>query len=407
MEDKFIGNMATWAPLPTHSTPSVPWGVLPTWQPSFKNMAGLFLMISLNIVALVANSIVLIAVVKAPNFRRFMFVGQLCAVDLLGAALLMPLGIVSCSPGFSGMAFTTLECRVYILLNVVFVSASTLTITAISMERYYYIVYPMHYEERMTMTLIAGAIALVWSASVALGLSTVFSEVTPGALTSVGSAHCSSYWQDQRSVFSVLFGVVCFCFPAAVILAVYCNVYRVARLAARRHIPLPLWTNSQSKQRCNSVNSHTAIITSRDNPRRIPPLRGSGGGKAAMTVLLIVGQFLVCWLPYFAFHLHLSLDAAQHIPKDVEEAVTWLAYSSFTFNPFFYGLLNQQIRDEIWKLGRCCLARPTDLNSSSHDGSGPENFMQFLERTSCATSSGRNTQTSGFKIPGQIPEDLS
>nr|XP_020444910.1 probable G-protein coupled receptor [Monopterus albus] len=408
-----------WAPMPT--APSRQLGTLPNPQTRFKDLTGIFFMVTLNALALLANTAVLVVVIKAPHLRKFAFVCHLCAVDLLCAILLMPLGIVSSSPYFPSVVFTVLECQVYIFLNVILIAASIFTITAISVERYYYIVHPMHYEVKMTLKLTAAVVVLVWVASALLGLSNVFGYPPYGSLRTISAAHCSICWShsEHRPVFYVLFSVTCFCLPAVVIFTVYCNVYKVARVAARQHGPLPLWANSQLKHRSDSINSQTTIITTHSAPRRIMHNRLFGGSKAALTLLVIVGEFLICWLPYFAFHLHLTLDTTPRIPDDLEDVVTWLAYSSFAINPFFYGLLNRQIREELWKLRRCYLARPVELGVSSHEGLGHENFLQFLHRTSCtletcasfATSSPRSTldqsgQT-GFRLPGQIPEEFS
>ncbi|KAK2862021.1 hypothetical protein Q5P01_001554 [Channa striata] len=390
---------------------------LPNPRTHFKDLAGIFFMVTLNVVALLANTAVLIVVIKAPHLRKFAFVCHLCAVDLLCAILLMPLGIVSNSPYFAGVVFTVLECQIYVFLSVILIAASIFTITAISVERYYYIVHPMHYEVKMTLKLTAAVMVMVWVASAMLGLSTVFGWPSYRSLSTISAARCLLHWShsDHIRLFFVLFSVTCFCLPAIVIFAVYCNVYKVARVAARQHGPLPSWTNSQLKHRSDSINSQTTIITTRTAPRRITRDRPFGGGKAALTLVVIVGQFLICWLPYFAFHLHLTLNAAPGIPDDLEEAVTWLAYSSFAINPFFYGLLNRQIREELCKLRRCYSARPVELAVSSHEGSGHENFLQFLHRTSCTFEthasiaiSGPRTilDQTGFRIPGQIPEEF-
>ncbi|KAK5872568.1 hypothetical protein PBY51_013253 [Eleginops maclovinus] len=408
-----------WAQMPSASSRQL--GLLPNPQIRFKDLTGIFFMVTLNVLALLANTAVLVVVIKAPHLRKFAFVFHLCAVDLLCAILLMPLGIVSSSPYFAGVVFTVLVCKVYVFLNVFLIAASIFTITAISVERYYYIVHPMRYEVKMTLKLTTAVIVMVWVASAVLGLSTLFGWPSYSSLSSISASHCSLHWSysDHRQVFSVFFSVCCFCLPAIVIFAVYCNVYKVARVAARQHGPLPLWTNSQAKHRSDSINSQTTIITTRNAPRRIMRDRPFGGGKAALTLVVIVGQFLICWLPYFAFHIHLTLDATPTIPDYLEETVTWMAYTSFAINPFFYGLLNRQIREELCKLRRCYTARPVELAVSSHEGSGNENFLQFLHRTSCtaetrasfAISSPRTTldqtgQTS-FRIPGQIPEEFS
>ncbi|XP_016108148.1 probable G-protein coupled receptor [Sinocyclocheilus grahami] len=231
------------------------------------------------------------------------------------------------------------------------------------------------------------------------------------------AAHCSLHWSHSRlrKVFAILFSVLCFLVPSVVIFAVYCNVYKVARTAARQHAPMPTWTANQAKRRSDSINSQTTIITTtRSLPQRLSPERVFGGGKAAITLVVIVGQFLICWLPYFSFHLHMSITTPLQSPGDIEEAVTWLAYSSFAVNPFFYGLLNRQIREELIKLRKCCARRPVELRASSHEGSIQENFLQFLQRTSstaettrpnCGNSSPRITVNQGARLPGQILEE--
>uniref|UniRef100_A0A8C6UTH3 G protein-coupled receptor 62 n=1 Tax=Neogobius melanostomus TaxID=47308 RepID=A0A8C6UTH3_9GOBI len=322
------------------------------------NTIGIFFMVILNVLALVANTAVLVAVVKAPHLRKFAFVSHLCAVDLLCAVLLMPLGILVSSPYFAGVLFTNCAfCLAGVhFLNVTLIAASIFTIMVISVERYYYIVHPMRYEVKMTLRLTSVVMVIVWLASVGLGLSTAFGRV-----------------------FSAVFCVFCFLVPALVIFTVYCNVYKVARVAARQHGPLPSWM--QNKHRSDSINSQTTIITTHTAPLRSVRDRPFGGAKAVLTLLLIVGQFLMCWLPYFAFHFHISVNTTSQIPDDLIEVVTWLAYSSFAMNPFFYGLLNRQIREELCKLRRCYSGHPIDLIVSP-EGSGHENFLQFLHRTS-------------------------
>ncbi|XP_035988634.1 probable G-protein coupled receptor [Fundulus heteroclitus] len=409
---------SAWAPTP--SSPSGQLGTLPNPQTRFKDLTGMLFMVTLNVLALLANTAVMVVVIKAPHLRKFAFVCHLCAVDLLCAILLMPLGIVSSSPYFAGVVFTVLECQVYVFLNVILIAASIFTITAISVERYYYIVHPMRYEVKMTLKLTSAVVVMVWVASAILGFSTVFGWPSYD-LRSISAAHCSIHWshRDHRRIFSALFSITCFCLPAVVIFAVYCNVYKVARVAARQHGPLPSWTNAQVKPRSDSINSQTTIITTRLAPHRITRRRPFIGSKAALTLVIIVGQFLICWLPYFAFHLHLILNSKPHAPNDLEEVVTWLAYSSFAINPFFYGLLNRQIREELLKLRRCYSTYPTHLAFSSHEGSGHDNFLQFLHRTSCTIETHASfsipsprtpldhTGPTGFRIPGQIPEELN
>lgn len=400
-----------------HPTVPADVGVVTSSQSQLKDLFGLFCMVTLNLIALLANIGVMVAIARAPHLKRFAFVCHLCAVDLLCAILLMPLGIISSSPFFGTVVFTILECQVYIFLNVFLICLSILTITAISVERYFYIVHPMRYEVKMTINLAIGVMVLIWVKSVLLALITLFGWPAYGHHSSIAADHCSLHASHSRlrGVFAVLFSVVCFLVPAVIIFAVYCAVYKVARSAALQQVPVPTWANaSPAKNRSNSINSQTTMITTnRTLPQRLSPERAFSGGKAAITLVFIVGQFLVCWLPYFIFHLQMSLTGSMQSPGDLEEAVTWLAFSSFAVNPFFYGLLNRQIREELVKFRRCCLTQPVEFGASSHEGSFQENFLQFIQRTSstaetrssCVNSSPRNTIDQGVKIPGQIPEE--
>ncbi|KAL4655213.1 putative G-protein coupled receptor [Arapaima gigas] len=402
-----------------HTTAKMHLVPLPGAQFLLKDLVGIFFMVSLNIVALVANTAVMVVIVKAPHLRKFAFVGHLCMVDLLCAVLMMPLGIVSSSPFFRSVVFTVLECQVYICLNVFLICASIFTITAISVERYYYIVHPMRYEVKMTLNLAVTVIIFIWVKSVILALVTLLGWPVYRGYSSSGAAHCFLHWgqSSNRKAFAIIFTVVCFCLPALVIFTVYCNVYKVARVAARQHGSLPTWA-AKPKCRLDSINSQTTIITTQSAPQRQSRERGFGGSKAAFTLIVIVGQFLLCWLPYFSFHLHLSLSTSLQNLGDIGVAITWLAYSSFAVNPFFYGLLNRQIRKELHKMRRCFSARAVELAASSHESSAQENFLHFLQRTSCTVETRSSCITSSprvvldhsvqsFRIPGQIPEDCS
>lgn len=375
---------ATWT---TNPTVPADVAVVTSSQSQIKDLFGLFCMVTLNLIALLSNTGVMVAIARAPHLKRFAFVCHLCAVDLLCAILLMPLGIISSSPLFSTVVFTVLECQVYIFLNVFLICLTILTTTAVSVERYFYIVHPMRYEVKMTINLAVGVMLLIWVKSALLALVSVFGWPAYGHQSSIAAAHCSLHASHSRlrGVFGVLFTLVCFLVPAVVIFAVYCAVYKVARSAALQLVPsVPAWANTNlAKDRSDSLNSQTTMITtSHTLPQRLSPERAFSGGKAALTLIFIVGQFVLCWLPFFVFHLHMSLTGSLQSPGDLEEAVTWLAYSSFAVNPFFYGLLNRQIREQLVKFRRCCSSQASEVGACSHEGSLQENFLQFLQRSS-------------------------
>uniref|UniRef100_A0AAV2M452 G-protein coupled receptors family 1 profile domain-containing protein n=1 Tax=Knipowitschia caucasica TaxID=637954 RepID=A0AAV2M452_KNICA len=407
----FLQLLAPTSNLSSTVLPTVPadLGVVTGSQSQIKDLLGLFCMVTLDLIALLANVGVMVAIARAPHLKRFAFVCHLCAVDVLCAVLLMPLGILSSSPYFGTVVFTILECQVYIFLNVFLICLSILTITAISIERYFYIVHPMRYGANMTVNLVIGAMLLIWVKSLVLAAVTLFGWPAYGSHSSISAAHCSLHASHSslRKLFAVLFSLACFAVPSLVIFIVYCAVYKVARSAAK--LQAPAVAPCQDKERSGSINSQTTMLA-RTLPQRLSPERAFSGGKAALTLVFVVGQFLICWLPYFVFHLQMALSESMKSPGDVEEVVNWLAFSSFAVNPFFYGILNRQIRDELVKFRRCGWTQTVEMGS--HEGSLQDNFLQFFQRTtgssissSSSSSVGRRTSLRASVISKEVAEE--
>ncbi|KAM4675053.1 G-protein coupled receptor 61-like [Discoglossus pictus] len=384
---------------------------------------GFFFMLLLDLVAVIGNVAVAFVILKTPKLRKFLFVVHLCIIDALAAITIMPLGIVASS---GRMEFSDSLCQTFISLEVCFSSASILTISAINIERYYYIVHPMRYEVKMTLGLAISVLVFIWfqasliSTVPFLGYSPPGDGIEPGNASLVNTTRCCLQRNagTYKKVFLTFFVIFYFVLPLVIILTVYCNVFKVARIAALQHGPLPSWAASP-RQRSNSTGSQTNIMTG-NRSHRLSPERALGGAKAALTLIVIGGQFIICWLPYFAFHVHNALQDTPYKAIDKwENIIRWVAYTSFTVNPFFYGCLNRQVRTELIRIPKCFLKESLDeqLGLSSHEGSVEENFLQFLQRTNCVvdrrnsfpTSSTSkllvNQSTLSFRIPGQILEE--
>ncbi|XP_063786553.1 G-protein coupled receptor 61-like [Pseudophryne corroboree] len=383
---------------------------------------GLFLMLLLDLVAVAGNVAVAAVILRTPKLRQFLFVLHLCIIDALAAVTVMPLGVAASS---DSTALGEPLCQAYVSLEVCFSSASILTVSAIHIERYYYIVHPMRYQVKMTLGLAVSVLVFIW---VQASLTSTVPFLTPagygaGNASLVDATRCSLQRNagGHRKVFVTFFVLVYFVLPLIIILTVYCSVFKVARIAALQHGPMPSWAATSPRQRSNSTGSQTNIMPAGNRCHRDSPDRTLGGAKAAFTLMIIAGQFVMCWFPYFVYHVHNALESNSYKAAGGkwESIVKWLAYSSFTVNPFFYGCLNRQIRTELARIPKCFLKQSLDeqLGLSSHEGSVEENFLQFIQRTSCVvdrrnsfptSSTSRllvNQSTLSFRIPGQILEE--
>ncbi|KAM9519830.1 LOW QUALITY PROTEIN: G-protein coupled receptor 61 [Guaruba guarouba] len=368
---------------------------------------GLFFMLLMDLAAIVGNAAVMTVIVKTPALRKFVFVFHLCLVDFLAALTLMPLEMLSGSAVFDSPVLGEAMCRVYLFLSVCFITMCILSISTINVERYYYVVHPMRYEVR-TVGLVACVLVGVWLKAVAI-LVPVLGWLSPDRPPVPNTRGCSLQWSrgPYCKLFVVFFAAFYFLLPLLIIVGVHCSMFKVARVAAMHHGPLPTWMETP-RRRSESLSSRSTMVTTSGAPRTTPQ-RTFGGGKAAAILLAVGGQFLFCWLPYFS-SLYTALSAQPLAGPAAETVVTWLGYFCFTTNPFFYGCLNRQIRAELGRLLTCFFKQPPeeDLRLPSREVI-EENFLQFLQGTGCEgrprTPSPKPDPTHIDFHPGQIDED--
>lgn len=67
--------------------------------------------------------------------------------------------------------------------------------------------------------------------------------------------------------------------------------------------------------------------------------------KAAHTLGIIMGCFLVCWLPFFCWYVITSLCDTCNCPDIVVAVVFWIGYFNSTLNPLIYAYFNREFRE--------------------------------------------------------------
>ncbi|KTG45829.1 hypothetical protein cypCar_00001170 [Cyprinus carpio] len=247
-------------------------------------MLSLCIMLLMDILAIVGNLAVMTVIARTPRLRKFVFVFHLCLVDLIAALVLMPLGMLS-GQGFFNKAL----CQGYLCLSVGLISAAILTISAINVERYYYVVHPMRYEVKMTVGLVVSVLIGIWIKAILMSafplLGWALDREEPGMALGkvmgkiVEPKCCSLHWMEegpQRLVFMVLFTLMYFLCPVLIIFVVYCNMFKVARVAAMQQGPVPTWMETP-RPRSESLSSYSSMAASAE--ARTTTSRTFSGGK--------------------------------------------------------------------------------------------------------------------------------
>ncbi|ODM86590.1 5-hydroxytryptamine receptor, partial [Orchesella cincta] len=66
--------------------------------------------------------------------------------------------------------------------------------------------------------------------------------------------------------------------------------------------------------------------------------------KAAKTLAIITGAFIMCWLPFFIMALVASACKSCNVSKNLMTLILWLGYFNSTLNPVIYTIFSPEFR---------------------------------------------------------------
>uniref|UniRef100_A0A8C0CLH0 D(2) dopamine receptor n=1 Tax=Balaenoptera musculus TaxID=9771 RepID=A0A8C0CLH0_BALMU len=74
--------------------------------------------------------------------------------------------------------------------------------------------------------------------------------------------------------------------------------------------------------------------------------------KATQMLAIVLGVFIICWLPFFITHI-LNIHCDCNIPPVLYSAFTWLGYVNSAVNPIIYTTFNIEFRKAFLKILHC------------------------------------------------------
>ncbi|XP_034371473.1 D(3) dopamine receptor isoform X3 [Arvicanthis niloticus] len=297
---------------------------------------------------------------------------SLAVADLLVATLVMP-WVVYLEVTGGVWNFSRICCDIFVTLDVMMCTASILNLCAISIDRYTAVVMPVHYQHgtgQSSCRRVALMITAVWVLAFAVSCPLLFGFNTTG-----DPSICSISNPD----FVIYSSVVSFYVPFGVTVLVYARIYMVLRQRRRKRIltrqnsqcisirpgfpqqPLSPGQTHGELKRYYSICQDTAL--------RHPSFEGGGGPgrvertrnslmplrekKATQMVVIVLGAFIVCWLPFFLTHVLNTHCQACHVSPELYRATTWLGYVNSALNPVIYTTFNVEFRKAFLKILSC------------------------------------------------------
>ena len=333
------------------------------------------------VLGLVGNSLICIAVFKFKRLRKVpnYFIVSLAVADLIVCGGVMPFGMYQQVHGGYWL-LGVLSCRIFTSFDVVTATASIWNLCAISIDRYMAVTKPVWYSTRRTPKTALMGISAAWLLSAFL--ATLPAILIEGLYTEDSRYACVP---EKDTAFLLMSSTFVFYIPCIITLLFYRKVLKVATSHSKRRVA-PSTDGEINNSRDNSrvTNEVSAVqdmsLNSSAMTRNsvLPGVagnhlepRGTGnqeliqnreerhaislaGEKKTLTVLLVVlGCFIFCWLPFFIFLTSQGLCTSCAMTPEAFHAVRWLGWCNSILNPVLYSIFNRDFRNAFKRILIC------------------------------------------------------
>uniref|UniRef100_A0A3B3XGY5 G-protein coupled receptors family 1 profile domain-containing protein n=1 Tax=Poecilia mexicana TaxID=48701 RepID=A0A3B3XGY5_9TELE len=229
------------------------------------------------------------------------FVLSLAVADCLVGLLVMPFSMIRTVEGC--WYFGPLFCRLHSSLDVMLCTASIFHLSCIAFDRYYAVCNPLVYSLKMSNSHVALLIAICWTVPMLISFGPIMLDLHVADVDIFIPSDVCVFLVSR--VYAVMASLVAFYLPMAVMLVAYWKIFKAAK--------------RQAKQ-----------ISAMER-------------KAAKTLGIIMGVFLIFWMPFFTVNI---VDPFIEYTTEgvVWDVFLWLGYINSSLNPFLYGFFNRCFR---------------------------------------------------------------
>uniref|UniRef100_A0A8C7DV38 G-protein coupled receptors family 1 profile domain-containing protein n=1 Tax=Naja naja TaxID=35670 RepID=A0A8C7DV38_NAJNA len=340
---------------------------------------------ALILFAVLGNACVIAAIALERSLQTVAnyLIGSLAVTDLMVSVLVLPMAAM---------------CDLFIALDVLCCTSSILHLCAIALDRYWAITDPIDYVNKRTPRRAAALISLTWLIGFLISIPPMLGWRTPEDRSDPNA--CTISKDPGYTIYST-FGA--FYIPLLLMLVLYGRIFKAARFRIRKTVRKadkkqpPLSQGGALRQRgppagrrrlgrrlgpelrevtpSNSAKSLMLPLPNHPLPDAASPaperkneaksaeakrkMALARERKTVKTLGIIMGTFILCWLPFFIVALVLPFcEVGCSMPAWLGAVINWLGYSNSLLNPVIYAYFNKDFQSAFQKIVRCKFCLP-------------------------------------------------
>uniref|UniRef100_A0A8C5WWX6 G-protein coupled receptors family 1 profile domain-containing protein n=1 Tax=Laticauda laticaudata TaxID=8630 RepID=A0A8C5WWX6_LATLA len=367
---------------------------------------------ALILFAVLGNACVIAAIALERSLQTVAnyLIGSLAVTDLMVSVLVLPMAAL-----YQVLGKWTLGqamCDLFIALDVLCCTSSILHLCAIALDRYWAITDPIDYVNKRTPRRAAALISLTWLIGFLISIPPMLGWRTPEDRSDPNA--CTISKDPGYTIYST-FGA--FYIPLLLMLVLYGRIFKAARFRIRKTVRKadkkqpPLSPAAAAKARRSAAEAKGApcvngalrpgeggwVASSALELREVTPSNSAKSlmlplpnqplpdaaspaperkneaksaeakrkmalareRKTVKTLGIIMGTFILCWLPFFIVALVLPFcEVGCSMPAWLGAVINWLGYSNSLLNPVIYAYFNKDFQSAFQKIVRCKFCLP-------------------------------------------------
>lgn len=339
-------------------------------------------------------------------------IGSLAVTDLMVSVLVLPMACLY--QVLDKWALGQVACDIFISLDVLCCTSSILHLCAIALDRYWAITEPIDYMKKRTLKRAAVLIGATWLVGFLISVPPMLIIKSQPKSKAEGRANPEVCAISHNPWYTIYSTFCAFYIPLILMLVLYGRIFKAARFRIRKTVrrtekkkvtcltvspaffkrasgePGKSWRSSVEPKPAMCVNGavkHTddgesvEIVEVQGNSKHDLPLPNTPSSaplfenrheknteakrklalarerKTVKTLGIIMGTFILCWLPFFIKALVMPFCPLCQMPVWLQDVINWLGYSNSLLNPIIYAYFNKDFQSAFKKILKCHFCR--------------------------------------------------